>query len=79
METIENRMVVDSQWQAVYPKIREKLNGTGYAEMGTGIFVPEEDAYDYAMERVSQDEDLQKEFKEMVVEWFYSGNWIKEE
>lgn len=60
-------------------EIEEKLNGVGYTEMGTRIFVPEEDAYDYAMERISLDEDLQKEFKETVVEWFYSGNWIKED
>ena len=24
-------------------------------------------------------EEEQKEFKEMLVEWFYSGNWVKEE
>lgn len=56
-----------------------RLNGAGYEEIGTGIFVPEEDAYEYAMERISSDEDLQKEFKEMFVEWFYSGNWVKED
>lgn len=58
---------------------RGYLDGPGFEEIGTGIFVPEEDAYQYAMERISQDEDLQKEFKETVVEWFYSGNWIKED
>lgn len=51
----------------------DKLQGEGYEEIGTGVFVPEEDAYDYALERVSQDEEEKKEF----VEWFYSGNWIK--
>lgn len=60
-------------------EIEEKLNGAGYMEMGTRIFVPEEDAYDFAMERISQDDDLKKEFKETVVEWFYSWNWIKED
>lgn len=55
------------------PETAEKLNGTGYEEIGTGIFVSEEDAYSYAMERISQDEDLKQEF----VEWFYSGNWIR--
>lgn len=42
--------------------------------------VMEEEAFDYALERslhgTLQD---QKEFKEMLVEWFYSGNWIREE
>lgn len=59
--------------------VKEKLNSAGYKEMGTGIFVPKEDAYEYAMERISMDEELQREFKETVVEWFYSGNWIEEE
>lgn len=79
MEAIENRMVVDWQWPETPSEVKEKLNRAGYKEIGTGIFVPEEDAYDYAMERISQDEDLRKEFKEAVVEWFYSGNWIKED
>lgn len=42
--------------------------------------VMEEEAFDYALERslhgTPQD---QQEFKEMLVEWFYSGNWIREE
>ncbi len=75
MEAVENRMVVDWQWPEAPTEVKEKLNSAGYKEIGTGIFVPEEDAYDYAMERVSQDEDLQKEF----VEWFYFKNFAKED
>lgn len=75
MEKVENRMVIDSQWPEVSPEVKEKFNSAGYKEMGTGIFVAEEDAYGYALERVSQDEELKQEF----VEWFYSGNWIKED
>lgn len=68
-------MVVDSEWRwNESTEVKEKLNDSGYKEINTGIFVPEEDAFDYAMERVSQDEDLKREF----VDWFYSGNWIKE-
>lgn len=66
---------LNSRISREYGEIEEKLNGSGYAEIGTGIFVSEEDAFDYAMERISSDEGLRKEF----VEWFYSGNWIKEE
>lgn len=45
-----------------------------------GTFVSEDKAYDYALERcLHGSEDDQKEFREMLVEWFYSGNWIKEE
>ena len=76
-ERVENRMVVDSEWDYLEtpPEVKEKLNNKGYTEIGTGIFVAEEDAYQYALERLSLDVDLQKEF----VEWFYSGNWIKED
>lgn len=75
-EMIENRMAVDSEWDWNAPvEVKEKLDDAGYKEIGTMLFVPEEDAYDYALERISQDEGLKQEF----VEWFYSGNWIKEE
>lgn len=75
METVENRMVNEAVWREEPPvQIAEKLNGNGRREIGTGIFVPEEDAYSYALERISQDEELKREF----VEWFYSGNWVKE-
>lgn len=57
----------------------KELGGAGYTEIGSDIFVPEESAYDYAMERIYQDEDLKREFREMLVEWFYSGNWVKED
>lgn len=40
--------------------------------------VEEEQAFDYALERclhgTPQD---QRDFKELLLEWFYSGNWIK--
>lgn len=65
------------RWKTTLPDGEESQIRTkepGYEEVVTGIFVSEEDAYDYAMERISQDEDLKQEF----VEWFYS-NWIKEE
>lgn len=66
-------------------EIKEKLNGAGYKEMGTGVFVPEEDAFDYAIEHCAivpfmvQGIEWTQEFMEMLVEWFYSGNWIKED
>ena len=60
-------------------EIKEKLNKKGYMGLRTGIFVPEEDAYDYVIERVSMDENLCQEFRKMVVGWFYSGDWIEVE
>lgn len=83
-EMVENRMVVDWQWPDEQPEIREKLSGAGYREIGTEVFVPEESAFDYAIERCVTVPfmvigiEWTQEFKEMLVEWFYSGNWVKE-
>ena len=81
-EQIENRMVVDSEWEFnALQEIREKLRSKGFHEVGTGNFVPESEAYEYALERClnGTEEDI-KEFKEMLVDWFYSdGKWRKEE
>lgn len=44
-----------------------------------GEVVPEEEAYEYAMERCFGTEEEKEEFKKMLVEWFYSGNWITAE
>ena len=74
-EMIENRMIVNWQWPEPLPEIEEKSNGPGYKKMGTRIFVPEEDAFEYALERISQDENEKREF----IDWFYSGNWVKED
>lgn len=54
----------------------EKLRGPGYEEIGTGVFVPEKDAFNYAVERLIQDGS---EEKREFVEWYYSGNWVKED
>ena len=47
-----------------------------------GTIVPESEAFEYAMERIaSNPEDarqFEKEFGEQIVEWFYSGNFVKE-
>lgn len=69
------------EWKTTPPDdvisgIEEKLNGSGYTELGTLTFVPDEDAFDYALERIRYGtEEEKKEF----VEWFYSGSWVKEE
>lgn len=45
-----------------------------------GTVVSQEDAYSYALERcLSGTEEDKQEFKEMLVEWFYSGNWVRRE
>ena len=43
-----------------------------------GTVIEEEDAYNYALERcLCGSESDRKEFREMLVEWFFSGNWIR--
>ena len=54
----------------------------GYLGIGPeeGIFIPEEFSFEYALARcIHGSLDDKKEFREMLVEWFYSGNWVKEE
>lgn len=45
-----------------------------------GTIVEEDQAYEYALERclhgTPQD---QQDFKDLLIEWFYSGNWIRKE
>lgn len=90
--TIENPMVMGSFWEhleresGALEEIREKLNGPGYSALDSDIFIPEEKAFDYALEQCMEfvSGDIGKikrkqEFKEFLVEWFYSGNWIKED
>lgn len=45
-----------------------------------GTIVTEEEAFDYALERClhGTPED-QEEFSSMLVEWFYSGNYLRRE
>lgn len=83
MVEVENPMVVDWWWKPfeanVVDEPEEVLAEKGYHEIGTHTFVKEEDAFSYALERcLCGAEEEQKEFKEMLVDWFYSGNWIKE-
>jgi hypothetical protein len=73
-------MVVDEQWtwQDIHNIEEEKKVEAGYEHMKSDLFVYEEDAYDYAIEQcLHGTEEMQQEFREMPVDWFYSGNWIK--
>ena len=46
----------------------------------TGEEIEEEEAYDYALKRCLFGTPRDKqEFREMLVEWFYSGNWLEKE
>ena len=44
-----------------------------------GVFVSDEDAYAYAFERCTNGTEKEiKEFQEMLVEWFFSGDWVRQ-
>lgn len=56
----------------------------GYKGIGpnAGQFVPAEDAFTYAKMQCgiltyNEGAPLADEFKEMLVEWYFSGNWIE--
>ena len=57
----------------------------GWEEIGTGVFVPDESAFDYALERCFEvipnfvrRIKWTQEFREMLVGWFFSGDWVHE-
>lgn len=80
-ERIENRMVVNAEWSAMecVHEEQKEITEPGYTDVLTDTFVSEEDAFDYALERCLQGtEDDKREFREMLVDWFYQ-NWIKED
>lgn len=78
-EQIENSMVVDSE-SLLAKCIEDVLAEKGWHNFKTNEFVPEKEAYEYALDEVLHgDATTQKEFREMLVEWFFSGNWIKED
>ena len=45
-----------------------------------GIAVEDTMAFEYALDRcLGGNKEERKEFEEMLVEWYYSGNWIEKE
>ena len=84
--TTENHMLMELAPVRTREEVKERLRGPGYLEIGTDNFVSEEDAFDYALEQCLKVVpgfihriEWTEEFREMLVEWFYSGNWIKED
>lgn len=55
-----------------------------YKSTKNNEIVMEEEALDYALEKLGIELKYttnieQEEFKELIVDWYFSGNWIKEE
>lgn len=54
----------------------------GYEKMDGSEFVRDEDALHYAMEKcgiptLHNFAPEHKEFQDMLVEWYFSGNWVR--
>lgn len=87
MERIENRMVNNSFWTNKIHKLEVELLGPGWTNITDGTFVPDESAFDYAIDHCTnfvpagfRKIEWTDEFREMLVEWFYSGGeWRKVE
>lgn len=84
MERIENRMLREAPFER---EVSEKrLDGAGWVNIKTDVFVRDEDAFNYAIDQCTifvppefHKIEWTQEFKEMLVEWFYScGEWRKE-
>ena len=63
-----------------------KSDIAGFAGVGenAGVYVDADDALDFALERcgltiTNTDAQELEVFLEMFEDWFYSGNWLKEE
>lgn len=79
---VENLMVNDDHWSWQEKEcVEEVLKEKGYHECSTNTFVPDDEAYAFALDRcINGSEGEQKDFKKMLVEWFYSGgDWRREE
>lgn len=80
---LNNGKVVDFTHEKNALLSRDK-DGPGYKEIITDVFVREEDAFDYALEQCFEivpagvhELRWTEDFREMLVDWFYLGNWIK--
>ena len=81
MEQVENRMVVDSEWEFLESqKVETSLTEKGYHNYKTNEFVTDDEAYEYALDNCLNGlETDKKEFREMLVEWYFSGgDWRRE-
>ena len=78
-EQLENKMVVDAAWRNAEP-VELPETQAGYHRWGSAEYVPENEAYEYALDHcLNGSEEEVKEFKEMLVDWFYSGGeWRRE-
>lgn len=84
MERIENGMLRERSFEQKVEELKHFFSA-GWTNTADGTFVLEEDAFDYAIDHCTNfvpagfhKIEWTDEFREMVVEWFYSGGeWRK--
>lgn len=86
MQMIENRMVREIPSSDLLSEDMVILNGTGWKNLIDGTFVPDGSAFDYALDHCVafvpsgfHKAEWAQDFREMLVEWFYSDNWVHED
>ena len=75
-------MVVDAEWRFLENNIQPDItHEKGYHKVGESEFVPDNEAFEYAFDKCTNGTDeAVKEFKTMLVEWYFSGGaWRREE
>lgn len=85
MERIENRMLRERSFERTVEDVK-RFDAPGWTNTD-GTFVPDESAFDYAIDHCTNfvpagfhKIEWTDDFKEMVVEWFYSsGEWKRED
>lgn len=83
---VDNIMLNDLIRDQLNNDAAENLDGGGYLNVNRGVFVPKASAFDYAMEQCVErgiehvrKAEFTKEFRDMLIEWFYSGSEWREE
>lgn len=78
MEQIENRMLRERSFERVSEDVK-RFDTPGWTNTD-GTFVPDESAFDYAIDHCTKfvpagfhKIEWTQDFREMLVEWFYSG------
>lgn len=86
MERIENSLLLERSFERISEEVK-RFETPGWTNITDGTFVPDESAFDYAIDHCTNfvpagfhKIEWTDEFREMLVEWFYSGGeWRKVE
>lgn len=85
MEQIENMLLRERSFERKVEYVK-RFNTPGWTNTTDDTFVPDESAFDYAIDYCTNfvpdgfhKIEWTQDFKEMLVEWFYSGGEWKRE